>query len=139
MSQDLLDVSAVAQWKPMLYAVAFLHSTVQERRKFGPLGFNIPYEFTDGDLRICISQLKMFLDEYDHIPYKVGWAPAGGGELGAWGPDPPSPLLFSHSVTSDSVTPWTAARQASLSFTISQRLLKLMSIESVMPTNHLIQ
>ena len=36
------------------------------------------------------------------------------------------------------VTPWTAARQASLSFTISQRLLKLMSIESMMPSNHLI-
>ena len=35
-------------------------------------------------------------------------------------------------------TPWTAACQASLSFTISQRLLKLMSIESVMPSNHFI-
>ena len=35
-------------------------------------------------------------------------------------------------------TPWTAARQASLSFTISQALLKLMSIELVMPSNHLI-
>ena len=35
-------------------------------------------------------------------------------------------------------TPWTAARQASLSFTISQNLLKLMSIESVMPSSHLI-
>ena len=39
---------------------------------------------------------------------------------------------------SDSVTPGTAARQASLSFTSSQSLLKLMSIESVMPSNHLI-
>ena len=36
------------------------------------------------------------------------------------------------------VTPWTAARQASLSFTISQSLLKLMSIESVMPSNHFV-
>ena len=36
------------------------------------------------------------------------------------------------------VTPWTAARQASLSTTNSQRLLKLISIESVMPSNHLI-
>ena len=36
------------------------------------------------------------------------------------------------------VTPWTAARQASLSFTISQSLFKLMSFESVMPSNHLI-
>ena len=35
-------------------------------------------------------------------------------------------------------TPWTAARQASLSFAISWSLLKLMSIESVMPSNHLI-
>ena len=35
-------------------------------------------------------------------------------------------------------TPWTAANQASLSITSSQRLLKLMSIESVMPSNHLI-
>ena len=38
----------------------------------------------------------------------------------------------------DSVTPWTAARQASLSVTNSQSLLKLMSIESVMPSNQLI-
>ena len=36
------------------------------------------------------------------------------------------------------VTPWTAARQASLSFTISPSLLKLMSVVSVMPSNHLI-
>ena len=36
------------------------------------------------------------------------------------------------------VTPWTAAHQASLSFTISQNLLKLMSIDSLMPSNHLV-
>ena len=36
-------------------------------------------------------------------------------------------------------TPWTTACQASLSFTVSQRLLKLMSIELVMPSNHLIR
>ena len=47
-------------------------------------------------------------------------------------------LLFSHSVVSNSVTPWTAACQASLSFTTSQSLLKLMSIESLMTSNHLI-
>ena len=36
------------------------------------------------------------------------------------------------------VTPWTSARQVSLSFTISQSLRKLMSVQSVMPSNHLI-
>ena len=40
---------------------------------------------------------------------------------------------------SDSVIPWTAAHQASLSFTISWSLLKLMSIELVMPSNQLIR
>ena len=47
-------------------------------------------------------------------------------------------IQFSCSVVSDSVTPWTAAHQACLSFTISQSLLKLMSIELVMPSKHLI-
>ena len=47
-------------------------------------------------------------------------------------------LCCSVAVMSDSETPWTAARQASLSFTISQSLLKLMSVESVMPSNHLL-
>ena len=60
-----------------------------------------------------------------------------------------SAVQFSRSVMSDSLrphglqharllTPWTAARQASLSFTIFQSLLKLMSIESVMPSNHFV-
>ena len=48
-------------------------------------------------------------------------------------------LLLSHfSRVRLFATPWTAAHQASLSFTISWRSLKLMSIESVMPSNHLI-
>ena len=47
--------------------------------------------------------------------------------------------LFIHSVVSNSLeTPWTAAHQASLSIMNSQNLLKLLSIESVMPSNHLI-
>ena len=43
-----------------------------------------------------------------------------------------------HSVLSNFATPWTAAHQASLSITNSQNLLKFMSIESVMPSSHLI-
>ena len=51
---------------------------------------------------------------------------------------PKSWLLLSHSVGSDSAIPWIAAHQDSLSFTVSWSLLKLMSIESVMPFKHLI-
>ena len=49
-----------------------------------------------------------------------------------------SSVQFSHSVVSDSVTPWTVASQASLSITTSWSFLKLTSIELVMPSNHLI-
>ena len=47
-------------------------------------------------------------------------------------------VQFSRSVMSESLWPWSAARQASLSISNFQSLLKLMSIESVMPSNHLI-
>ena len=47
-------------------------------------------------------------------------------------------VQFSHSVMSDSATPWIAALQASLSITNSQSSLKLMCIKSVMPSSHLI-
>ena len=49
-----------------------------------------------------------------------------------------SSVQFSHSVVSDSAIPWTEALQASLTITNSRSLLKLMSIELVMPSNHLI-
>ena len=47
-------------------------------------------------------------------------------------------VQFSHSVVSESATPWTTAHQASLFITNSQNLLKLMSTGSMMPSNHLI-
>ena len=50
----------------------------------------------------------------------------------------PSSVKFSHTVMSDSATPWTAACQASLSITNTWSFLKLMSIEVVMPSNHLL-
>ena len=58
------------------------------------------------------------------------WIGSKSGQIGS--------VQFSCSVVSNFATPWTAACQASLSITNSESLLKLMSIESVIPSNHLI-
>ncbi|XP_039952580.1 dynein heavy chain 8, axonemal [Bactrocera tryoni] len=65
MSQDFLDYSQSPFYHPLVFAISFLHTVVQERRKFGPLGWNIPYEFNFADWYASCLFVQNHLDDLE--------------------------------------------------------------------------
>jgi dynein heavy chain len=75
-------------WRRMVFSLCFFHAILQERKKFGPLGWNIKYEFNDSDRECCLLNLDLFCKggkiPWDALTYITGMITYGGRVTDAW-------------------------------------------------------
>ncbi|XP_036352277.2 dynein axonemal heavy chain 10 [Ochotona princeps] len=73
-TQEMLDQCPHAAFKSMVYVLAFFHAVVQERRKFGKIGWNVYYDFNESDFQVCMEILNTYLTKafQQHDP-RIPW------------------------------------------------------------------
>ncbi|KAI9333548.1 dynein heavy chain and region D6 of dynein motor-domain-containing protein [Obelidium mucronatum] len=90
-SRDMFDVHPPQgfKFKKLLFGVCFFNAIIHERKKFGPLGWNICYDWSNSDLEVSITILKNILTENKQIPwdallYLTGEITFGGRVTDDW-------------------------------------------------------
>lgn len=73
LNQDWLEAVNRDEWRPMLHALCFLHTIVVERRKFGALGWNIPYEFNQSDFEASAMYMRTHMTDVELRKGHVSW------------------------------------------------------------------
>ncbi|XP_076584320.1 dynein axonemal heavy chain 6 [Chaetodon auriga] len=76
------------QWRKIVFGICFFHAIIQERKKFGALGWNIRYEFNDSDRECALLNLNLYCKDgtipWDALIYITGEITYGGRVTDAW-------------------------------------------------------
>ena len=80
-----LICDAVQAFRPLVWVLALFHAVVQERRKYGKLGWNVPYDFNETDFRISMALIATYLTKvsllivmHNHCAIcRTAWRPCG--------------------------------------------------------------
>ncbi|XP_060520964.1 dynein axonemal heavy chain 6 [Cylas formicarius] len=89
MQEDFFEDHYLEQkWRAILFGICMFHGVIQERKKFGPLGWNIVYEFNDSDREFAFNTLKMFCADgtipWEALEYLTGEITYGGRVTDYW-------------------------------------------------------
>uniref|UniRef100_A0A0R3WKD5 Dynein heavy chain 7, axonemal n=1 Tax=Hydatigena taeniaeformis TaxID=6205 RepID=A0A0R3WKD5_HYDTA len=89
LSREFFEESVLGSiWRRVVYGMCLFHAVILERKKFGPLGWNIPYEFNDSDRECALLNLNLFSDEHgfawDALTYITAEITYGGRVTDAW-------------------------------------------------------
>ncbi|XP_048507335.1 dynein axonemal heavy chain 6 [Athalia rosae] len=89
LDEDFFENHALGiAWRKMVFGICFFHAIIQERKKFGPLGWNILYEFNTNDRECCLLNLQMFCTSgvipWDALIYITGEITYGGRITDNW-------------------------------------------------------
>ncbi|XP_078448652.1 dynein axonemal heavy chain 6 [Lampetra planeri] len=88
-TQALFEKNVLGQnWRKIVFGICFFHAIIQERKKFGPLGWNIHYEFNDSDRECALLNLNLFCQDgripWDALIYITGEITYGGRVTDSW-------------------------------------------------------
>ena len=70
-SDEQVMEKKVKAWKKLLFGLCFFHAGIQERRKYGAIGWNVRYEWNRSDLLTAQANLRMYLEEQHLVPYET--------------------------------------------------------------------
>ena len=70
-SEEYESCLKTAAFKKILFATAFFNALILERRKFGAVGWNVPYDWMNSDFKAAVSQVRMYVEEQVQVPWET--------------------------------------------------------------------